>query len=337
MAVSEVGLAFFPTLMPDFPQWNYTAHYYEYEKVLEDIDQVGHDRPAMFFLGDSGVRGAEVQRGYEWISLLQEAIPQYEMVNMGFGGSSQVEQWVIFKHYVLSSKAKVNWVFLDVTEGDIDSENLAHREIFLEGGEAPFLSRLGRQFENNKRFGRYRRFLDRYSCFYRLMKYAMFGTSNYLEKPEDIVKEMIQTGETFVPKNIFLQPGETVEGASRQLSSKALTATYEYLDKFKNYAKGSGVKLGLIYFATKTDIYRDFQGGPPLRPAKRPVTEALVKLREYAKKSNLPLFELTDKIKEQRLETDLFLPYDPHFGTLGHRIAAKEFSRFLQALLRDVY
>ncbi len=253
----EITFHLVPTAMPDFPQWNYTAHYYDYKRVLNNIDNVGHQKPAIFFLGDSFVRGAEVLRGKEWVALLQKKHRDYEMVNMGFGGSSQVEEWVLFEYYVIHSGAKVYAICLRVAENDILSENLRHEQIYQESGKKPFLNRLRKQMDNPKKFGEFRHFLHIHSCTYRLIKYVMKGTTQYLRNPEEIPSGLLKVGNIYTHKTLPIRTQTRLSSEKEEQHMRSIAVTREYLEKFLTFSRENQIPLIFLYLPTKKVVYED--------------------------------------------------------------------------------
>lgn len=99
------------TLIPDREVgWLYKAHaeadtarlsgtFIANSLGLRDAELGAKDRPRVVFLGDSFTWGWGVPNGVRYTDKLQEAYPQYQMVNAGINGYSTVQEALLLKKY----------------------------------------------------------------------------------------------------------------------------------------------------------------------------------------------------------------------------------------------
>jgi len=316
----EIAFHFSPTLMPDFPRWNYAMHYYDFQRqVLDRRDRLGHERPAIFLLGDSFTRGAEVPRGKEWIALLQKRFRGCALINMGLGGSSTLEETILFRHHILSSKAGISAVVLIFNRTDF-FDNSKHQRRLQKEGDRPFLDRLARQCTAGYPQNALANFISRFSCTYRLFPYllSLLSHGNALQKPAP------ESGTLYIAKpGLWTGPLPS----ANTLTAQDIALSITWIEELRDIAISHRVPFLLVYLPMKEETYEaELRHLQALPPSAVPFEENRILLFRYLQRDHIPTIDLTRDFRERRQQA-LYLEYDLHMNEAGHALVAERLAQ----------
>ena len=339
----EVILRGFPRIMPFSDKWNYIHHYADLSRLLRGLPTHNTTKPQIISIGDSYTRGAEISPGKDWVSILNNKFEK-KIFNLAVGGSSNVEQWVLLKEFVIPNS--VEHVLLIINRNDID-QNFSDLVLHKDKGDRPFIQRVRKTVliepkpNGWKEYDRCR--IDGWFTYENCWYYRSYFVATlvnvfrqftlkevYTKKIEgkdlDLIFDSIS--KRYISKNLKLSDLKNQETWLKD-NSEEIGAMMIIIKKIKNHLSKKKITLSVAYIPFAEEIYYS-DWASKLGINITSYTSAATVLKFMFLELDIPFKDLTTSLQKIRLSfPPIFLPIDGHYSERGHRMIAENINKFL--------
>jgi hypothetical protein len=346
LALLEVLLREFPRFMPYSNKSNYIHHYSGLARFFRGLPAYNLKDPEIIAIGDSFTRGAEVGPGKNWAAILNNEFG-YNIFNLGVGGSSTVEQWVILKNFIIPKSVK--HVLLVINTSDIDQNfpDLIRHET---NGDGPFVRRARKTalldsgphgwnvYDSCQKNGwymhkscwNYRSYLV--SSLYDV--YRQFTLGESFQRTVNIKTSNLAfdpISKRYRNKNINLSEFAS-HAAWLKKNTDGIAVTLLIVKRIQDYLASKNISLEVAYLPIAKEIYYS-DWAKKLNIKTSPDLSAGAVLKEHILELGLPFKDLTQPLRKiRKSEAPLYLPLDVHPNEKGHKFIAQQIEKFLQNL-----
>ena len=340
----EAVLREFPSIMPYANKWNYIHHYAGLARVFRGLPAYNLKGSEIIAFGDSFTRGAEVSPGKNWAAILNNEFG-YNIFNLGVGGSSTVEQWVILKHFIFPKSVK--HILLAINTSDI-VQNFPGLVRHDNNGDGPFVRRARKaalldsgphgwnDYDSCQGNGWYLRI----SCWnYRsYLAASLINVFRQLNQGEAFQKTVNIKASNLVfdpiskryrQKNIELSEFAS-QDAWFEKNTDGIAATLLIIKKIKAHLDSKNISLEVVYLPIAKEIYY-LDWAKELNIKTTPNISAGAVLKPHILELGLPFKDIAPSLREiRKSEAPLYLPIDVHPNEKGHRFIAQQIDKFLK-------
>jgi hypothetical protein len=333
---TEVLLRNYPRLMPYANSWNYIHHYMGISELIGNSEGLRHERFQILAVGDSFTRSAEVPPGKDWPTVIRDTFDE-PIFNLGIGGSSTIEQFVILQNVPLPDT--LNTVVLAIFQNDILA-NIEDLERLKKEGAEPFLDRAS--FISNVQI-----FIpcdkDGWYVIFRCWYFHSYAFSTVM----DIFRQWVH-GDEFqqqihdlssmvfdqVSQRYLHRDSDLSEFASDEAFRKkygaGIETTVGAAGVLKDYLAAKGIRLLVVYIPSSDEVY--IKDWAKLLGRSTGSDASIGKLMSpYMTDLKIPYLDLTNRLRGIRAtEAPLYLKFDAHFSVSGNQATARWIADFLR-------